>query len=274
MGKTNQAFSTSSDSDGIEICSDTSNNGGGTIDFTYPYLSGQNHYAGRIFYENNNGYFGFNASYIPTSSEIIASPHMTLSQDGILNVINLITANNISATSNLYCNDLIALSDITCTGTLNISGGSVLNNITSNGTLYISGGVTTNSTLSVSGSTALRSSLIVLGTSSLRGAVSITSTLNVSGATTLNSTLNVSGAATLNNLIVNGTITGANFNKTLVGLSNVANTAPSDLPISTATQSALNNKLNNIPNASITEQYSTLTFINNNALQMGVGNEP
>jgi hypothetical protein len=53
MGKTDQAFSGATESYGIEICSDNATNiGGSTIDFTYPYLDGQNNYAGRIFYEN------------------------------------------------------------------------------------------------------------------------------------------------------------------------------------------------------------------------------
>jgi hypothetical protein len=68
----------------------------------------------------------------------------------------------------------------------------------------------------------------------------LNSTLNVSGATLLRSNLNVSGTATLNNLTIKGTLTGATFTKSLIGLDNVANTAPSDLPISTATQTALN----------------------------------
>ena len=134
-----------------------------------------------------------------------------------------------------------------------------MNNISST-SLFVSGDGTVLSTLNVSGNSRVNST------------TTLNSSLNVSGSTLLRSTLNVSSTATLNNLTVNGTITGTNFNKTLVGLSNVANTSPSGLPISTATQSALDGKLSNITNSSILEQVSTLTFIHNNALQMSVGN--
>ena len=109
------------------------------------------------------------------------------------------------------------------------------------------------------------------GGSTLNGASTINSTFNVSGATLLRSDLTVSGTATLNNLTVNGTISGTNFNKTLVGLSNVANTAPSDLPVSTATQSALNAKMTIPPNGALYIQNNTLTMLHNNAFQLGFG---
>ena len=262
MGKTNQAFSSSTDSYGIELCSDSSMNGGGTVDFTYPYLSGQSYYAGRMFFENYYGYFGWNANYIPSNNELISNPQMTLSNDGILNVGNLITANNISATSNIYGSNLLVLNNITSNGTLNISGSSVLRS-----SLSVSGTSNFNNVILNNASTVISSLFI-------SGATTLNSTLNVSGSTLLRGNLNISSTATLNNLTVNGTITGANFNKTLVGLGNVANTSPTDLPISTAIQSALNGKLNNIPNAFLTQEYSTLSIIHNNAIQLGIGNDP
>ena len=68
------------------------------------------------------------------------------------------------------------------------------------------------------------------------------SRINVTGT----STLSVSGSSTLNNLTVNGTITGANFTKTLVGLGNVDNTSDLNKPVSTATTTALATKQNNL----------------------------
>jgi hypothetical protein len=152
-------------------------------------------------------------------------------------------------------------------------------NITGVGTLNISGSSVLRSSLSVSGTSnfnnaILNNSSTVLSSLFISGATTLNSTLNISGNTLLRSNLNVSSTATLNNLTVNGTITGANFNKTLVGLSNVANTAPTHLPISTAVQSALNGKLNTIPNAFIQEQSTALTFIHNNAIMMGIGSDP
>ena len=58
--------------------------------------------------------------------------------------------------------------------------------------------------------------------------------------------LTVSGNTILNNLTVNGTITG--ITKTSVGLSNVDNTSDLNKPLSTATQTALNLKQNNLLN--------------------------
>ena len=146
------------------------------------------------------------------------------------------------------------IGNVSCNKILNVSGSSILNETINRGIM------TCNSSLNVSGSSILRSSLSVSGTSNLNnvilnnastvlssffisGATTLNSTLNVSGNTLLRSDLNVSGTATLNNLTINGTLSGT-FNSAAVGLSNVANTAPSDLPISTATQSALNNKQN------------------------------
>jgi hypothetical protein len=327
MGKTNQAFNTSSESYGIELCSDTSTNGGGTIDFTYPYVSEENYYAGRIFFENNYGYFGFNANYIPSFSEILKTPQMTLSQDAILNVSGSVVSPNVSSTSTIYGNNLntnflslgnsnkgsiyvndyntnysslrlansniieLCISDplitttsnilmyldntngadfhcsltsendlsvfglsnlqgiVSCSSSLNVSGSSSLNNttirgiITGNSSLNISGSTVLRSTLNVSGSATL-ATLVVANSSNLRASTTINSLLHVSGATLLRSDLTVSGTSNFNNVNINGTLSGITFTKSLVGLDNVANTAPSDLPISTATQSALTNKQN------------------------------
>jgi hypothetical protein len=144
-----------------------------------------------------------------------------------------------------------------------------MNNISST-SLFVSGDGTVLSTLNVSGNSRFNST------------TTINSSLNVSGSTLLRSTLNVSSTATLNNLTVNGTITGSNFNKTLVGLSNVANTSPTDLPISTATQSALNNlttqqstfytktqttALNNLTNYFTISGITNLNYKNNNTFE-------
>ena len=61
---------------------------------------------------------------------------------------------------------------------------------------------------------------------------------------TASSTLNIAGASTFNNITVNGTITGTNFTKTLVGLGNVDNTSDLNKPVSTATTTALATKQN------------------------------
>ena len=58
--------------------------------------------------------------------------------------------------------------------------------------------------------------------------------------------------ANTNNPIFTGTVTVSNLvgaTKSMIGLSNVANTAPSDLPISLATQAALS-LFNNVANTS------------------------
>jgi hypothetical protein len=81
-----------------------------------------------------------------------------------------------------------------------------------------------------------------------KGSLSCSSVLSVGGKTTLNdyvtctSNLNVSGTATFNNVVI-------------PSLSNVNNTAASDLPISTATQNALNLK-SNIVNPNFTNNVS------------------
>jgi hypothetical protein len=185
-----------------------------------------------------------------------------------LSVSGNFVCNNVSSTS------LFVQGATTVLSTLNVSGNVFLNTATtSNSTLNVSGAALLRSNLTVSG-TATLDNLTANGAALLNSASTINSTFNVSGATLLRSNLTVSGTATLNNLTVNGTITGTNFNKTLVGLSNVANTAPTDLPISTVVQSALNGKLNSIPNTFIQEQFSTLTFIHNNATQFGFGTDP
>jgi len=74
MGNTSTAFDIATDSYGIEICSDADTRGGSTIDFTYPFGRGS-YYAGRMFYEHNSAYFGWNCNYTPATSEIITSPY-------------------------------------------------------------------------------------------------------------------------------------------------------------------------------------------------------
>jgi hypothetical protein len=50
MGKSSNFQTGATDSYGIELCSDTYVSGGSYIDFTFPYGSGGNQYAGRMFY--------------------------------------------------------------------------------------------------------------------------------------------------------------------------------------------------------------------------------
>ena len=57
MGKSSNFNTGATQSYGIEITSDTDSTGGSYIDFTYPYSSNLNYYAGRMFFENNNEFF-------------------------------------------------------------------------------------------------------------------------------------------------------------------------------------------------------------------------
>ena len=69
--------------------------------------------------------------------------------------------------------------------------------------------------------------------------------------------LTITGNTILNNLTVNGTTTG--ITKTSVGLVNVDNTSDLNKPLSTATQTALNLKQNNLLNMPGTGQELLLT---------------
>lgn len=76
------------------------------------------------------------------------------------------------------------------------------------------------------------------------------------------STLNVVGASTLGNITVNGTITGTNFTKSLVGLGNVDNTSDLNKPVSTATTTALGLKQNTLIGQSGTgEELLTTNYV-------------
>ncbi len=163
MGNTSEAFSISTDSYGIEICSDADTRGGGTIDFTYPFASGA-FYAGRMFYENNSAYFGWNANYVPATSEIMTTPQMTLDRFGILAVqsslsVPVITLNGTNMSSaftsdNITTNTLFVSGNSTMRSSLNVldnittSTLSVFNNISS-ATLFLAGNGTMRSSLNV-----------------------------------------------------------------------------------------------------------------------------
>ena len=97
MGKSSNFASPGTNSYGIELCSDTDTQGGSYIDFTYPFGSNPTYYAGRMFFENNSAYFGWNANYIPASSEALAQPfQMTLNRYGDLTVQSKINVPSIS----------------------------------------------------------------------------------------------------------------------------------------------------------------------------------
>jgi hypothetical protein len=240
LGNTSSAFSDATDSYGIELCSDADIRGGSTIDFTYPFSSGS-YYAGRIFFENNSAYFGFNANYVPATSEIITSPYqMTLDRLGTLTVQNNIITDTITANSNFYAT--------TCnTNFVNLSSGELYNyNYTLYSSLVLSHPygmqfaitdsvpplITTNSNIlltmdsfggvDVNAYLTCETSMSVLGQTNLGGPIvsNITGnkSLYVSGPSTLRGNLTVSGTTNLNNTNINNifTISGATtFNSTL-----------------------------------------------------------
>jgi hypothetical protein len=93
MGKTSNFLNPATDSYGIEICSDTSTSGGSYIDFTFPYGSTPNYYAGRMLFHNDQGYFAWNADWLPSGSEAITTPfQMQLDRFGTLIVQNSVSA--------------------------------------------------------------------------------------------------------------------------------------------------------------------------------------
>ena len=156
---------------------------------------------------------------------------MTLSQDGILNVVNLLTVPNISSTSTIFgntCNtNFLSLSnnkgqlynyDYTLFSSLILQhpyamqfsiNGAVPPLQTSNSnilmTMDASNGIDVNCFL------ACETSLSVLGETQLIGNVisniTCTKSLNISGNSLLRSNLTVSGTSNFNNVIVNDNIT-------------------------------------------------------------------
>ena len=151
MGNTTDAFSTATDSYGIEICSDADTRGGGTIDFTYPFITGGTniqYYAGRMFFENNSAYFGWNANFIPASSELMATPQMTLDKDGLLSVQNNISVPAISL-NGVNMTTGFKTMNLTATTVLVSGSGTVSTNLNTIGTLYVSSATTLRSSLNV-----------------------------------------------------------------------------------------------------------------------------
>ena len=98
MGSTTESFPSSATSYGIEICSN--DNAGSTIDFTYPYGAASSYYAGRIFFENWEGYMAFNCNYYPSTSELISTPQMTLERYGNLTLQNQLIVPYINLNNN------------------------------------------------------------------------------------------------------------------------------------------------------------------------------
>ena len=82
MGKSSTFSTDPTDSCGNEICSDTYTTGGGYIDFTYPYVVNPAYYAGRMFFQNNYGYFAWNNNWMPFGFEGIASTHQMIVDRG------------------------------------------------------------------------------------------------------------------------------------------------------------------------------------------------
>ena len=210
LGYASDAFPISTESYGIEICSGTDTNGGGTIDFTYPFGPSSSYYAGRMFFENNNAFFGWNCNYTPATGEGITSPYqMTIDRFGNLTVQNQINVPNLVFTGNLTATSIclngtdiqtsLATSNI-ITDSIFVSGASNLNAVSCN-SIFMNASSTANTNFYVGA--ALR----VNGTQLNIGAVSFNSTLNVSGAATLSSSLNTIGNITSSNLRITGNIT-------------------------------------------------------------------